>query len=212
MGPSTGSPAAETQQGKTLSPTGRDSGRQRGRFFISVGAGFLMLASQGLLPAPCWGRSVETSHSVTVVVVEPALSLTDDTGDFSLSLDRGDAGKSSNTQVVNYRIYGNVVPTTSVEGVISGKLSTGLDGIEIQADVGSFANQGTAGHVQLQEHASGFQAVGADLVPLADKETSSGAQGGVLNGTIPITWKATTTKDLPAGDYPVVLTVTLKDS
>ena len=212
MGPRAGSPAAETQlKNKTSCPAGRDSGRRVRRFLISMGAGFLA-ASQGLFPATCWGRSAEVSHSVSVVVIEPMLSLSDDTEDFSLSLGRDAAGASGNAQVVNYQIYGNVIPTAPVKGIISGKLSGGQEGIEIQADVGSFANQGTPGHAQLQEHLIGFQTIGDELVPLADKGASSGNQGGILNGTIPIAWKATTTDDLPAGTYPVFLTVTLKES
>ncbi len=198
MGPRSGSPAAETQLNKALR-----------RFFISMGAAFLT-ASQGLFPAPCWGNSVETSHHVAVVVVEPVLSLTDDTGEFPLALNRGDAGTASSSRMVQYRVYGNAIPTTAVDGVISGKLSSGAEGIEIQADVGSFANQGTAGHIQLQQHAAGFQAIGATPISLADKGISSGNYGGILNGILPITWKAT--GNLTAGAYPVILTVTLKDS
>lgn len=172
----------------------------------------LLAMSHVFFPAPCWGRSVETSQTVSVVVVEPMLSLTDDAGDLSLTLDRSETGVDSDARVVNYQVYGNVIPTTAVEGVISGKLSSGQDGIEIQADVGGFANQGTPGHAQIQEHQAGFQAVGTEPVPLADKGASSGGQGGVLNGTLPIAWKAAATEDLPAGTYPVILTVTLKDS
>lgn len=213
MGPSSGSPAAEIQLKSAPLPAGRGRGRPVRCLLISLslGAGFLA-ASQGLFPSPCWGRSVETSHNVSVIVVEPVLSLSDDAGDLSLRLEGGNTGASSDARVVNYHVYGNVIPTTPVAGVISGKLAGGPEGIEIQADVGCFSNQGTAGHAQIQEHHAGFQAVGAELVPLADKGASSGDQGGVLNGTLPIAWKATSTGGLPDGTHPVILTITLKDS
>lgn len=213
MGPSTGSPAAETQKNQASSLTGRSRGR-RARWFPALrGLGAALLLASSSLPAtPCWARTAETSHTLTVVVVQPALSITDDTGDFSLSMDRGDAGSSSNTQVVTYRVHGNNLPTGAVDGILSAKISRGPEGISIQADVGGFTNEGSSGNIDLQEHASGFQEVSLEPVPLADKEANPNAQAKALNGNIPIGWKATATKDLPAGSHPVVVTVTLKDS
>lgn len=198
MGPRTGSPAAETQ-------------KNEGDTLRRLGAA-LLAASCVLQAAPCWARTAETSHSVTVVVVQPALSITDDTGDFSLTLERGDAGTTSDTRVVNYRVHGNNLPTGAVEGLLSAKIARSSSEISIQADVGSFANEGSPGNIELLEHASGFQEVTLDPVPLADKEANPNSQTKALHGSIPIAWKATASGDLAAGSYPVVVTVTLKDS
>lgn len=213
MGPSTGSPAAETQKKSVSSLAGRACSWPARRLLVVTLGAVLILPALASLPDICWARTAETSHTVTVVVVEPVLAISDDAEDLPLALDRRGASGSGNTQVVNYHLYGNVLPATAVEGVLSGKLSSGGEGIELQADVGSFANQGTPGVVELQEHATSFQEVGTNRVALADKGATSGAHAGVINGTLPITWKATTTEeDLPAGSYPLTLILTLKDS
>ena len=64
------------------------------------------------------------------------------------------------------------------------------EGIELKADVGTFTNNGTDGDIVLHPASSGDQVVGTDPTPLADKEITSGTQANVLNGTLPVTWKA----------------------
>ena len=172
---------------------------------------FLCIASNGCPPL-CWPASVDDTHSVQIIVVNPGLSISDDTGDFSLTFDRGSRGAGSSTQVVNYKVFGNGLPSSALDGVVTAKINNPLQGIELQADVGGFTNQGTPGNIELHEHVGGFQEVSVQPVPLADKAATTGTQAKVLNGTLPVTWKATAVKDLPAGQYPVVLTVTLRDS
>lgn len=208
MGPRSGSPAAETPTwvlSTVLSAARREAGKVSFLLFI------LGVASSGCPPL-CWPASVDDSHSVRIVVVNPGLSISDDTGDFSLTFDRGYRGAGSSTQVVNYKVYGNGMPANALDGVITAKISNSINGIELGADVGGFTNVGTPGNIELREHASGFQEVGSQPVPLADKGATTGTQARVLNGSIPITWQATATEDLSAGQYPVTLTVTLKDS
>ena len=97
MGPRQGSPAAETLR-ETLS-------------FIGI-----CLILLGGFAKPCGAGTAEVSHSVTVVVVEPTLSLKDDTGHFSLAFKEGSAGASSTTQLVHYQIHGNTLsPPPSTE-------------------------------------------------------------------------------------------------
>jgi len=159
-----------------------------------------------------WADSAQTSHDVSVVVVKSALSITDDTGNFSLTFDRAVAGASSSTQTVNYRVMGNGFPTGALPGVISAVVANPANGIELKADVGPFVNNGTEGDIVLQEAASGDQGVGVTSVPLANKGSTAGTQARVLNGTIPVTWKANATQDLSSGEYPLTVTVTLKDA
>lgn len=212
MGPSTGSPAAEPQKTSVSFLARRACGWLVRHFFVAALAAAFLAPVQVSLPDICWARSDETTHTVTVVVVQPAISITDDTGDFPLTLDRGEAGTHSDTRVVNYRVHGNNLPTGAMDGVLSARISGGPEGISIQADVGGFTNQGSAGNIELQEHTPGFQEVSVEPVLLADKEANPNSQAKALNGSIPVTWRATATKDLPAGGQPVVVTVTLKDS
>ena len=147
-----------------------------------------------------------------MVVVKSALSITDDSGDFSLTFDEGSVGSLSRPQVVNYRISGNSFPAGALTGVVSASVSNPARGVDLVADVGSFVNNGTEGNILLQESSSGGRVVGETPVALADKGATSGTQAKVLNGTLPVVWKASATQDLSAGEYPIALTVTLKDA
>ena len=203
MGPRSGSPATETRASVGSVP--RRCAPTR------AGAAVLLILALGL-SADVWADSAQTSHDVSVVVVKSALSITDDTGNFSLTFDRAVAGASSSTQTVNYRVMGNGFPTGALPGVISAVVANPANGIELKADVGPFVNNGTEGDIVLQEAASGDQGVGVTSVPLANKGSTAGTQARVLNGTIPVTWKANATQDLSSGEYPLTVTVTLKDA
>ena len=202
MGPRSGSPAAETPRARAVLCR-RASSRWRGTAIFIC----LLWPASSVLAA-----SVETSHNVTVVVVPTALSVSDDAGDFSLEFDEAAAGSQSSPQVVNYRVSGNSLPAGALSGVVSASVSSPGQGIELVADVGSFVNNGTEGNILLQEASSGDRVVGQTPVALADKGATSGTQAKVLNGTLPVVWKATAGQDLSAGQYPVSLIVTLKDA
>jgi hypothetical protein len=210
MGPREGSPVAETWRNRTAYPA-LEVQYPAGRVVFLLSLGLALLGWTLLSVSPALGKTAETTSTITVVVVKSALSITEDTGDFTLELGRGDTGSESSTQVVNYRIKGNSFPAAALNGVVSAKVSSLPEGLELQADVGSFANVGTQGNIELYEEKAGFQAVGTALVGLASKKSSSGTQAKVLNGTIPITWKVEATQDLPAQQVPLALTVTLKD-
>jgi hypothetical protein len=162
--------------------------------------------------ARVWAGTAEDVHTVTAVVVAPTLSMTDQTGDFSLTFNDYVEGTESAPQVVQYRVKGNTFPVSALSGVVSAKLGSLISGLEIQADVGAFTNNGTDGDILLQEKEGGFRSVGTSPVELADKPATSGAQAKVLNGTLVITWKGKATQDLSAGNYTSTLTVTLKDA
>ncbi len=161
--------------------------------------------------APAFAASVETSHNVTVVVVPTSLSVSDDTGDFRLEFDDPAAGSDSSTQLVHYRVSGNAFSTGALPGIVSAEAESPEEGIELKAEVGQFVNNGTEGNILLHASAAGEQVVGSVPVPLAGKEPTAGPQAEMLNGTVPVEWKASSTKDLSSGEYPTVLTVTLKD-
>ena len=203
MGPRSGSPATETLRARAvLHRRAATRSRRTALFLFSP-----------LLPSSsAWAASAETSHNVTVVVVKSTLSITDDSGDFSLTFDDPSAGSQSSPQVVNYRVSGNSLPAGALSGVVSASVSSPGQGIELVADVGSFVNNGTEGNILLQEASSGDRVVGQTPVALADKGATSGTQAKVLNGTLPVVWKATAGQDLSAGQYPVSLIVTLKDA
>jgi len=178
--------------------------------FIGV-VGWMSVLGLTLFGGLAWADSAEVNHAVAVVVVQPGISITEETGDFTLTFDNYTAGTQSDTRQVQYRIKGNSFPTSALDGVVSAKLSQTIDGVELQADVGSYDNLGSEGNIQLEETQSGFHAVGTALTSLADKRVTTGSQARVLNGRLPIDWRAQAIEDLSAGNYTTTLTVTVKD-
>ncbi len=152
-----------------------------------------------------------TVDAVTVIVVKPALSISDDTGGASLTFDDRAAGSDSSAQVVHYRVMGNSLPTGPLPGVVSAAVSGPPEGIELKAEVGQFVNNGTEGDILLHAYSSGDQVVGEVPVALAGKESTAGTQASMLNGTLAVAWKASAMQALSSGKYPVTLTVTVKD-
>ncbi len=203
MGPRSGSPATET----------RARAVPHFRVFLhgSAAALFIILALGQAAPA-CWAASAETTHQVTVVVVPTSLSIADDIGSSSLKFNDPVAGAQSDPQTVQYRVAGNSFPSGALSGIVSVSMADPPEGIELKADVGTFTNNGTEGNILLHPTASGEQVIGTDPTPLAGKETTSGTQANILNGTLPVTWTAGAKQNLSADEYPVTLTVTLKDT
>lgn len=198
MGPRPGSPAAET----------------RYDVFILLSA-VLLGAGVWILPtSPTQAASKEVSHNVTVVVVQPALSFSEPE-EVSLQFEGTEAGSESESQTVTYRLKSNNASTGSAEGILTATLHGPAEGIELRADPGSFANEGPAGGVILVESDPGFQTL-ADSIPvsLADKGPSLGygTEGTILNGNLSVTWKAAATENLSSDEYPLAVTITLKES
>ena len=203
MGPRSGSPATETLRAQKAVSHRRAATRGGAAAFLFLGL--------GLIPPAAWAATAETSHQVTVVVVPSSLSVADDAGSSSLTFHTPAAGAQSSSQTVNYRVSGNTFPSGALSGIVSVATVNPPEGIELKADVGTFTNNGTDGDIVLHPASSGDQVVGTDPTPLADKEITSGTQANVLNGTLPVTWKAGAKQDLSSSEYPVTLTVTLRD-
>ena len=201
MGPRSGSPATETLRARAvLHRRAATRGVEAALFLLLLGAA-----------GPLWAASVETSHTVTVVVVPTSLSVADDAGEFSLQFDNPATGSDSAARVVHYRVSGNAFSTGALPGVLSAEADSPKQGIELKAEVGPFVNNGTEGNILLHASADGEQVVGSVPMPLAGKDPTSGTQAEMLNGTVPIEWKASSTQDLSSGEYQITLTVTLKD-
>lgn len=166
-----------------------------------------MLASA----VPASADSVEVSHTVAVVVVPPVLSIQDDSSSGGPVFEALQPGKDSAPQVVNYRITGNNFSTGALPGIVSAKVEGPENGIQFKADIGAFVNNGTQGNIQLHGAVAGEQVIGDVLVPLADKGPTAGPQAQMLNGTLPVQWKANAVKGISSGNSQTTLTITLKD-
>ena len=157
-----------------------------------------------------WASSADDVNTVTVAV-NNVLSISDTTGNFTLTFSDFEIGQETPTQLVTYRVKANNMTTGALTGVVAAKLNALIYGVDLKGDPGAYANIGSSGNVPLSESGAGFITIGTLATNLADKAATTGNQQKVLNGNLPIIWKAVATQDLTSGSYPATLTVTLKD-
>ena len=160
-----------------------------------------------------WAISVDDADTVTVSV-PTVLSISDETGNFTLAFSSSANGGTTNFQTVGYVVKANNMPNSALTGALSAKISSLLDGISIRALAGrTYTNNGTASNALLADNGAGIVTVGTSLAGLMDKPSSSGASGKILDGTAFVAWQAQATRDLTSSDGGgVTLTVTLKDA
>lgn len=151
---------------------------------------------------------VTKQHGVTVQVPE-ILSIAADTTNFTLTY----AGyiktnDESSTKTVTYTVQSNNMRQADGATAVNANLDALYDRLDFLADVGTYTK--TSGNTEIAEAASGFVKVEATNTAIAKKaNTVSGSDGKLLNGTIPVTYKAKATGDVPAGDQIRQLFVTL---
>lgn len=143
--------------------------------------------------------------------VPPVLSITDETGDFTLLFTNFLSGTLSSTQQVSYRVQANNMATGTVSPAITARLGSLFDTVELQADISSYTNAGNDRFAALQEVNAGPITVAASATPLANKSPGVGHFDYCLDGNLVITWRAKLTTDTPAGSENRSLIVTLRD-
>ncbi|GEM_PF-2880330 len=168
-------------------------------------------AVMGLM-SPCTGLAadfVTQQHGVTVDVPE-VLSISGDTTNFTLSFSGFVAANSeSNTKTITYTVQSNNMRQIDGGTAINANLDALLPhSMDILADVGTYTK--TSGNTELAESASGFVKMVVANTAIAKKaNTTVGSDGKILNGTIPITYKAKANGEVPTGSYANQLFVTL---
>ena len=167
-----------------------------------------LLMALGTTPLGFAGDWVTTNHTVTIQVPE-VLSIASDAASFTLHFPGyAKQGDESWAQTVNYTVQSNNMRQADGSPAINANLDFPYDRLDLKADVGSYAK--TSGSTELVEAQSGFMTIGTDTVALANKgNTAQGSDGKLLNGTIPVTYKAVATDDVPSGDQIHTLFVTL---
>ena len=203
MGPREGSPAPETLRARAvLFHRAARCGRTTALFILAL-LGWTALG---------WAATAEVHHEITVVVVHPQLSMDNPSESVPLTFSDRDVGSGSQAQRTEYRIATNAVSSLPYDGVVSAQVEKGSSSdILLEADVGSFTNLGAQGGSFLYEHAEGFQAIGSEPTSLARKSQGSDAQSDILNGELPVRWRAKAVHPLRESSYTVFVTVTLKD-
>ncbi len=178
---------------------------------VRVAVTLAMLAL--VVPGSAWASTVDDARTVTVSV-PTILSITDETGPFTLTFADAASGGTTNGQTVGYIVKSNNMPNSALTGALSAKISGLLDGITIRANPGrTYTNAGSASNAVLQESSASFINLGTTAVNVMDKPALAGASGKILSGTAFVNWGAVATRDLSLADGgAVTLTVTLKDA
>ena len=151
---------------------------------------------------------ITTSHTVTIQVPE-VLSISADASNFTLPFQTyAKQGDESWAQTVNYTVQSNNMRQADGSPAINANLDFLYDRLALKADVGTYVK--TSGNTGLVEAGSGFMTIGTDNMALANKgNTTQGSDGKLLNGSIPVTYKAVATDDVPSGDQIHTLYITL---
>lgn len=145
------------------------------------------------------------------VLVSPVLSISDETGSFTLSFTDFVAGTVSSTQAVTYRVQANNMAAGTVPLAVTAELGSAFDVATLEGDVSSYSNLGESEFSILEESAPGYVAIGTSATPLTNKKPGTGYGEYCLDGNLVITWRAKLTADSPAGSESRSLIVTLKD-
>lgn len=149
---------------------------------------------------------VTTNHAVTVQIPE-VLSISSDASSFTLAFqDYINTGEESWSQTVTYTVQSNNMRQADGSPAINANLDFLYDRLDLKAQVGSYTK--TSGNTEIAAEQAGFVTVGTDNVTLA-KKANSLMDGKLLNGSIPIMYKAVATGDVPSGDQTHILNITL---
>ncbi|MBU3759226.1 MAG: hypothetical protein FGM27_04775 [Candidatus Omnitrophica bacterium] len=176
--------------------------RLKGAAVAGLTAITLMLAPRSVL-----ADTKTVQHGVTLSV-PTKLELTADAANFTLTF--ADFAKSSETdsKTVVYGLKGNNV--TRLTSVLTGQLAALFPNIDFQADVGAFTK--VSGNATIVEAGAGFRTIGAAApLGLANKQVDSGT-GKMVNGNLPITYKAVALNDLETGTFTQTLTISFIDT
>jgi len=148
-----------------------------------------------------------TSHVVTVSVPQ-VLSISADTSAIALTFSDFSTGSETDQQTVVYTVSSNNMGQADGATAINANLDFLYDRIDFQAQVGAYTK--VSGNTELAPAQAGFVSIGTSNVAIANKANSTlGSDGRILNGSIPVTYKAVATDDVISGDQIHSLFVTL---
>ncbi len=162
----------------------------------------------------CFSAAPVGTASALIITLDspPVLSISDETGSFTLSFPGFLQGTVSGTQSVTYRIEANNMTAGTVQGAVSARLQETANGIDLEADVTGYQNLGNSNFAMLQESQSGYRVVSSAQTFLADKTPGNGAGNDKrLDGNLTLSWRARLTADAPAGQQSRFLVVTLRE-
>lgn len=170
-----------------------------------------------LSPVISWTATDTDTQTVTVVVPAPLAITASGGGTFTLTLPDYRITTESNIPTVTYALEGNNITYAPLDGFISAKISSLVDGVDIMIDPGVFTNNGGPTNLisaDLPEAVTNFATLGTTDMFLINKVDCTVEADGkaVINGIIPISFKAKLTRDHEAINTAITLTITIKDA
>ena len=164
-------------------------------------------AAAGLLLFLFTASSVSGADFVLHVDVQESLQFTSSQSSLNFTFPNAEEGAVSDTVDVTYSVISNNAGRT--QGLVSVRLDEEFEGIELQAQAGTFQKHG--GNAALVPAAPGFVNVSSSEVSLADK-TVDAEQGKLIDGALPVTYRAVLTRPQPAGQHVRTLTISFMDN
>lgn len=146
-------------------------------------------------------------HTVTVTVPE-VLSITADTSAFTLTFADWVAGSETDTKTVVYTLNSNDMGQADGDTAINANLDFLYDRVDFKAQVGAYTK--VSGNTELAAISGSYVTIGTANTAIAKKaNTESGSDGKLLKGTLPITYKAVASANVPSGPQTHLLFITL---
>jgi len=174
---------------------------KNGRFYTLILIACFLIAPSG------YADQKMVSHGVTIKV-PPAISLFGSQSDLDFAFNGNKAGEETNEVTVEYSVFANALQQADGANVLTATLDNRLSDMDFQASVGAYSK--TSGDTELVPAQAGYVTVQDSETSLAVKSGSVGS-GQLLKGTLPVTYKAVATSDLPSGTKSQRLTITLTD-
>jgi hypothetical protein len=168
----------------------------------------VLVALISFIGAPAARADFETvGHQVTVTVPE-VLSIAADTSAFTLTFADNVSGAETDTKTVVYTVESNDMGQADGSAAINANLDFAYTDVDFKAQVGSYGR--ISGNTDLAAANAGYVTIGTSNTAIANKDnTDAGTDGKLLNGTLPVTYKAVATGDLPTGSQVHFLFITL---
>ncbi len=169
---------------------------------------WIVTVAIGLLVVSPVYAATQAANQRVMIEVPSSLVISSSQNDFLLQFPDTYQGSETNSITVNYSISANGMMQADGAPAILAQLDGTFSGMDFKASVGRFAK--ISGDTELSPSAGGFVTIRDFALPLATKANSTGS-GRVLNGNLPITYKAVATSNLSSGIYARQLTITLTD-
>ena len=168
----------------------------------------VLVALISFIGAPAARADFETvGHQVTVTVPE-VLGISADTSAFTLTFADNVLGSETDTKTVVYTLESNDMGQADNDTAMNANLDFAYTDVDFKAQVGTYSR--ISGNTDLAATNAGYVTVGTSNTAIAKKaNTDAGTDGKLLNGTLPVTYKAVATDDLPTGSQVHFLFITL---